>query len=98
MSRVCELTGKSVLSGHKVSHSEIKTKRRFLPNLQNVTLLSELLGQNFKFKISARALKTVEFKGGLDKYLLNAKDAFLSRTALRIKKKLREKVSLSNAN
>ena len=69
MSRRCDLTGKGPLAGHKVSHSNIKTKRRFLPNLFNVTLMSDALGRSVKLRISANALKTVDHRGGLDAFL-----------------------------
>ena len=72
MSRRCELTGKGPLVGHKVSHSNIKTKRRFLPNLVNVTLMSDALGRSVKLRISANALKTVDHRGGLDAFLKKA--------------------------
>jgi large subunit ribosomal protein L28 len=75
MSRRCELTGKAVLVGHKVSHSNIKTKRRFLPNLCNVTLRSEVLSQSVRMRISANALRSVDHRGGLDAYLLKASAA-----------------------
>ena len=73
MSRRCDLTGKGPLTGHKVSHSNIKTKRRFLPNLINVTLMSDALGRSVKLRISANALKTVDHRGGLDAFLKKAK-------------------------
>ena len=69
MSRRCELTGKGAQVGHKVSHSNIKTKRRFLPNLLNVTLISDALGRWVKLRVSANALKTVDHRGGLDAFL-----------------------------
>jgi large subunit ribosomal protein L28 len=94
MSRVCELSGVGVQSGHKVSHSERKTKRKFLPNLQNVTLASDALNTNFKFRVVASMLKSIEVKGGLDNYLLNATDTKLSKDALIVKKKV--KAALSN--
>ena len=78
MSRRCDLTGKGPLVGHKVSHSNIKTKRRFLPNLVNVTLRSDALGRAFKLRISANALKTVDHRGGLDAFLAKAKEDELS--------------------
>jgi large subunit ribosomal protein L28 len=78
MSRRCELTGKGVLVGHKVSHSNIKTKRRFLPNLRNVTLTSDTLGQSVRVRVSANALRTVDHRGGLDAFLLKAKDEELA--------------------
>jgi large subunit ribosomal protein L28 len=81
MSRRCELTGKAVLVGHKVSHSNIKTKRRFLPNLLNVTMMSDTLGRSVKLKVSANAIKTVDHRGGLDAYLMAAKDDVLAPKA-----------------
>ena len=86
MSRRCELTGKGVLTGNRVSHSNIKTRRRYLPNLQRVTLLSETLGRSFKFRIAASTLRTVDHRGGLDAYLLKARDSQLSENALKVKK------------
>ncbi len=83
MSWRCELTGKTRQIGHKVSHSNRKTKRRFLPNLLNVTLISDALGRSVRLRISANALKTVDHRGGLDAFLLAAKDAELSARALR---------------
>ena len=74
MSRRCELTGKKALVGHKVSHSNIKTKRRFMVNLRNVTLISEALGRRVKVRISANALKSVDHRGGLDAFLLKASE------------------------
>lgn len=91
MSRRCELTGKAVLSGHKVSHSNRKTKRKFLPNLANVTLLSDALGRGIKLRVSTNALRTVEHRGGLDAFLMKANDAELSRDALAVKKELVKK-------
>ena len=86
MSRVCELTGKGPMSGHNVSHANNKTKRRFLPNLNVVTLQSETLGRSFKLRISAHALRSVDHRGGLDAFLAKAKDDELSVNALKIKK------------
>jgi len=86
MSRRCELTGKGVLTGNRVSHSNIKTRRRYLPNLQRVSLMSETLGQTFKFRIAASTLRTVDHRGGLDAYLMKARDAELSEKALKVKK------------
>jgi len=87
----CELTGKRPLVGHKVSHSNIKTKRRFLPNLVNVTLTSETLGRSVRARISANALKTVDHRGGLDGFLLKAKDADLAPRMLELKKQIAKK-------
>ncbi len=93
MSRVCELTGKAVMSGHKVSHSERKTNRKFLPNLHMVTLISDALKLNYRFRISTNALKTVEIHGGLDNFLLSAKSYKLSTQAKSIKKLLVERAA-----
>lgn len=86
MSRVCELTGKSPQVGNNVSHANNKTKRRFLPNLNDATLTSEALGRSFKFRVSAAALRSVDHRGGLDAYLAKAKDAELSTRALKVKR------------
>lgn len=88
MSRRCELTGKGVMTGHRVSHSNIKTNRRFLPNLQRVSLQSDALGRTFRFRIAASALRTVDHRGGLDSFLLKARDETLSPRALKVKKDL----------
>ena len=88
MSRRCELTGKGVLSGHTVSHSNRKTKRRFLPNLCSVTLQSDALKRTVRLKVSANALKSVDHRGGLDAFLLKAKDDALSPRALDLKRKI----------
>ena len=86
MSRVCELTGKGPMSGNTISHANNKSRRRFLPNLNDVTLMSDALGQSFKLRISAAGLRSVDHRGGLDAYLAKAKDIELSTTALKIKK------------
>ena len=91
MSRRCELTSKGPQVGHKVSHSNRKTKRRFLPNLLNVTLMSDALGRSVKFRVSAHAFKTVDHRGGLDAFLLKAKDEELSGKALELKRQIRKK-------
>ena len=90
MSRRCDLTGKTAQVGHKVSHSNIKTKRRFLPNLLNVTLISDALGRSVKLRVSANALKTIDHRGGLDLFLIKAKDADLSDKALELKRRIRK--------
>ena len=90
MSRRCELTGKGVMVGNNVSHTNNKTKRRFLPNLNDVTLASETLGRSFKFKISAAALRTVDHRGGLDAFLAKAKDDELSANALKVKRDIQK--------
>jgi len=86
MSRVCELTGKGPMSGNNVSHAKNRTKRRFLPNLNEVTLASESLGRSFKFRISAAALRTIDHRGGFDAFLAKAKDSESSSNALKVKK------------
>lgn len=86
MSRVCELTGKGPMTGNNVSHANNKTRRRFLPNLNEVTLISDVLGQSFKLRISAAGLRSVDHRGGLDAFLAKAKDEELSANALKIKK------------
>jgi large subunit ribosomal protein L28 len=91
MSRRCDLTGKGAQVGHKVSHSNRKTKRRFLPNLLNVTLMSDALGRSVRMRVSAHALKTVDHRGGLDAFLAKAKDAELSPTALELKREIVKK-------
>ncbi len=93
MSRKCDLTGKAPLTGNKVSHSNRKTKRRFLPNLVNVTLTSDALSRSVRFRISANALKTVDHRGGLDAFLAKAKDADLSPKALDIKRQVEKKLA-----
>jgi large subunit ribosomal protein L28 len=91
MSRRCELTGKGALVGHKVSHSNHKTKRRFLPNLCNVTMTSDALGRAVRLRISANALKTVDHRGGLDAFLIKAKADTLSPRALELKRQVQKK-------
>ncbi|MCB2136018.1 MAG: 50S ribosomal protein L28 [Rhodobacteraceae bacterium] len=86
MSRVCELTGKGPMTGNNVSHANNKSRRRFLPNLNDVSLISDALGQTFKLRISAAALRSVDHRGGLDAFLAKAKDDELSAKALKIKK------------
>jgi large subunit ribosomal protein L28 len=93
MSRVCELTGKGVQVGHKVSHSNRKTKRRFLPNLVNVTLASDALSKSVRLRVSANGLRSVEHRGGLDAFLIKAKDIELSRTALELKREITKKLN-----
>ena len=88
MSRRCELTGKGPMVGNNVSHANNKTKRRFLPNLNDVSLQSEVLGRTIKLRISAAALRSVDHRGGLDKFLAKAKDSELSDNALKVKKEI----------
>jgi large subunit ribosomal protein L28 len=86
MTRRCELTGKLPLSGQLRSHAENKSKRKFRPNLLNVTLMSEVLDRSFKLRVSAHALKSVEHRGGLDGFLLKARNEELSEQCLKIKR------------
>ncbi|MFT7593516.1 MAG: large subunit ribosomal protein L28 [Paracoccaceae bacterium] len=88
MSRRCELTGKGPMSGNNVSHAKNRTRRRFLPNLNDVTLQSETLGRGIKMRISAAALRTVDHRGGLDAFLAKAKDDELSTGILKVKKEI----------
>ena len=91
MSRRCELTGKGPLVGHRVSHSNRKTKRRFEPNLLNVTMISDALGRSFKLRVSANALKTVDHRGGLDAFLARAKNEQLSPHMRELKREIKKK-------
>ncbi len=95
MSRVCELTGTGPIVGNNVSHSKVHTKRRFLPNLVNVSLHSETLGEKYSMRVAAKALRTVDKLGGLDAYLAKAKDDVLSPKALKIKKNIAKKLTES---
>ncbi len=88
MARVCELSGKKVMTGNNVSHAKNRTKRKFLPNLNNVSLVSEKLDLTVRLKISANALRSVEHAGGLDNFLLKSKDNNLSPKAKRLKNKI----------
>lgn len=96
MSRRCELTGKGVQVGNLVSHSNIKTKTRFLPNLVNVTLTSDALGRSVKMRISANALRSVDHRGGLDSFLLKANNDALSTGALSLKRDLQKKLAAAS--
>jgi large subunit ribosomal protein L28 len=93
MSRACELTGKAVMSGNNVSHANNKTRRRFLPNLVKVTLISEALNQNVRLRISAAALRSVEHRGGLDAFLVKADAEELSQRARLLKKQIAKKTA-----
>jgi large subunit ribosomal protein L28 len=90
MSRRCELTGKGPMSGNNVSHAKNRTRRRFLPNLNDVTLQSEILNRGVKMKISASALRSVDHRGGLDAFLAKADDADLSDSVLKVKKEIKK--------
>jgi len=97
MSRRCELTGKTAQVGHKVSHSNRKTKRRFLPNLVNVRLTSDTLGRSVRLRISTSAVKTVDHRGGLDAFLAKAKETELSPRALDLKREVKKKLASASA-
>jgi len=90
MARRCELTGTSVMTGNNVSHAHNRSRRRFLPNLCNVSLISEALGRTIRFKVSAQALRTVEHRGGLDAFMMKAKNSELSQRALRLKRQIQK--------
>ena len=90
MARRCELTGTSVMAGNNVSHAHNRTRRRFLPNLCNVSLISEALGRTIRFKVSAQALRTVEHRGGLDAFMMKAKNSELSQKARRLKRQIQK--------
>lgn len=96
MSRRCDLTGKGAQTGHKVSHSNRKTKRRFLPNLCNVSVISDTLGRSVRLRVSANALKSIDHRGGLDAFLLKAKDAELSERALEVKRQIAKKAAAAS--
>ena len=91
MSRRCELTGKAVQSGNKVSHSNRKTRTRFLPNLVQVTLISDALGRSVRLRVAAAAVRSVEHRGGLDNFLVKASDAELSSGAVALKREIVKK-------
>jgi large subunit ribosomal protein L28 len=93
MSRRCELTGKGLLVGHNVSHANNKTKRIYRPNLQVLSLASEALGNSYKLKVSMNALRTVDRQGGLDAFLMKAKDNVLSDRALKLKRAIAKKLA-----
>jgi len=95
MSRRCSITGKSVLAGNNVSHAHNKTRRRFLPNVQTTSMLSDALGRAVKLRLSTRAIRTIEKNGGLDAYLLETADARLSDEALKLKREIRKAVSVA---
>ena len=97
MSRACELTAKAVLYGNNVSHANNKTRRRFLPNLVNVTLISEALNQNVRLRISANALRSVEHRGGLNAFLMKADNTELSQRARLLKKQITKKLAEQQA-
>ena len=89
MTRRCELTGKTVLYGNNVSHAENKSTKRFLPNLQNVSFLSDALGKTFQFRVTTSCIRTVDANNGLDEFLLSSKDSQLSKRAITLKKAIK---------
>ena len=98
MSRTCELTAKAVMSGNNVSHANNKSKRRFLPNLVNVTLISEALNQNVRLRISANALRSVEHRGGLDAFLVKESELNMSQNARLLKREIAKKAAEATAS
>ena len=97
MARVCELTGKNPLAGNNVSHANNKVRRRFLPNLCNVSLISDAMGLTYRFRISAIALKSVEHVGGLDAFLMKARAEDLSIKAEKLKRSIAKKLEAQKA-
>ncbi|MFK5978817.1 MAG: 50S ribosomal protein L28 [Rhizobiaceae bacterium] len=93
MSRRCELTGKAVMTGNNVSHAKNRSRRRFLPNLCNVTLMSDVLNQRVRLRICAKALRTVEHRGGLDAFFTKSKDSELSQKARLLKRQIQKKMA-----
>ena len=93
MSRACELTGKAVQSGNNVSHANNRTRRKFLPNLCQVTLISDAMGQRYRLRVSAHALRSVEHRGGLDAFLAKADAAELSQRARLLKRQIAKKIA-----
>lgn len=97
MARRCELTGKGVQAGNNVSHAKNRTRRRFLPNLQRVSLMSDALGETIRLRVSMNALRSVEHRGGLDAFLLKAKKDGLSLKVLRLKRRIEKKVAAADS-
>jgi large subunit ribosomal protein L28 len=97
MSRRCSVTGKGVLVGNHVSHANNRTKRRFLPNLQVASLMSETLGETVRLRLSTRGIRTIEHNGGLDAFLLSANDADLAPEVRRLKRKIAKKAAATQA-
>jgi len=93
MSRACELTGKAVQYGNNVSHANNKTRRRFLPNLSVVTLISDALGQRIRLRVSAHGLRSVEHRGGLDAFLIKSSEIELSQKARLLKRQIAKKLA-----
>jgi len=97
MSRRCQLTGRGVQAGNNVSHAHNKTRRRFLPNLQNTSLFSDSLGESVRLRVSAYAIRTVEKKGGLDAFLMDSRDADLPTETQRLKKRIKKAQAQASA-
>ena len=97
MARRCDLTGRGVQSGNNVSHAHNKTRRRFLPNLQDVTVMSDVLGTGMRMRVAARTLRTIEHKGGLDKFLLETSNGKLTDEAQTIKRKIKKVIEAASA-
>ena len=97
MSRRCEVTGKGVQSGNNVSHANNKTRRRFLPNMQNVTLISEALGRSVRLRLSTHGLRSVDHNQGLDNWLLKARNERLSDDALKLKRQIKKVLAAKKA-
>ena len=91
MARRCAVTGKGVLTGNNVSHANNKTRRRFLPNMQDVTLISDALGRSVRLRVSVNGLRSIEHKGGLDNWLLKARSDALSPQAAKLKRAIKKK-------
>ena len=96
MSRRCALTEKAVQSGHKVSHSNRKTKRKFLPNLHNVTLISDVLGRSVRLRVTSHGLRSVEHNGGLDAWLMKSSASDLSAPAAKLKRDIEKKMTTAH--
>ena len=97
MSRICELTAKGRMVGHNVSHANNKTKRLFLPNLQNVTLMSDILGRSVRLRVSMNGLRSVEHVGGLDNWLIKTKAEKLSDRAVKLKREIKKNIAATAA-
>jgi large subunit ribosomal protein L28 len=97
MAKRCTISGKGVLTGNNVSHAHNKTRRRFLPNLQDVSLLSDALGEKVRIRLTPSALRTIEYKGGLDSYLIGTANAKLTPEARRIKRRIEKRKAAASA-
>ncbi len=97
MSRRCDITQKGVMTGNNVSHAKNRNRRRFLPNLQNVSFISEALGQNIRLRLSTKAIRTIEKNGGLDSFLMGTANSKLTDKILRLKKQIASKIEKASA-